>query len=152
METLQYIKQVITKKCVKFASDYKTSIQTLEFGEIDEAFYDDESKELEITFTGFVTYEDSPEEKEKLGHIFTCCYKTPKGYISKKPLPIEFENYTKEGSFDVSLETITELLKFDSDAKRNTYDPFWHENEAKRRNAAGWSGVTKFLQPDVDSF
>lgn len=27
-------------------------------------------------------------------------------------------------------------MKFKTDAKKNTFDPFYHENEAKRRNAA----------------
>ena len=32
---------------------------------------------------------------------------------------------------------------------QNTFDPFWHENQAKARNEAAWVSIaTNHLQPD----
>lgn len=65
-------------------------------------------------------------------------YKTKKGYFSKKKLDVSF-NYQK--GEELTLEQVFELLNFKTDAKINTFDPFWHENEAKRRNASAWNYV-----------
>lgn len=64
--------------------------------------------------------------------------KTESGYFSKKKLPVSFE-YQK--GQHLALDQAMEWIQFRTDAKENTFDPFWHENEAKRRNAAGWNAV-----------
>jgi hypothetical protein len=63
-------------------------------------------------------------------------HKTPKGYFSTKFINVEVadtENLTET--------EILNLMEFYTDAKKNTFDPFYHENEARRRNASAWNYI-----------
>ena len=63
-------------------------------------------------------------------------YKTPKGYFSTKMLPVNITDTQKLTELEVEA-----LLEFYTDAKKNDFDPFWHENEARRRNASAWNYI-----------
>jgi hypothetical protein len=63
-------------------------------------------------------------------------YKTPKGYFSTKMLPVVVANI-----YELTELEVEALLEFYTDAKKNTYDPFYFENEAKRRNASAWNYI-----------
>lgn len=67
-------------------------------------------------------------------------YKTPKGYFSRKKVDVNFDYKNNE---PLTLEQVFELMNFKTDAKKNMFDPFFHENEAKRRNASGWNYVAQ---------
>ena len=83
-------------------------------------------------------------EKVSLGAQFTIGFKTPKGYLSSKKVPVTVVNEN-----DITLEEADELMKFNTDAVKNGFDPFWHQNEAQRRSAIGWNQVaSNHLQDD----
>ncbi len=67
-------------------------------------------------------------------------YKTPKGYFSKKKVDVDFEYQNEE---HLSISQALELMKFKTDAKINTFDPFWHENQSKMRNASAWNYIAQ---------
>ena len=133
IKTLDFVKQQIENDCKSLAKSYEMEIVELNFGEITDLFFND--NKLEFAFSGYVIYSDS-DSKESLGKQFVCSYKTPKGYISSKKLPVLVKD-----SNNVTLEEAAELLAFNTDAVKNTFDPFYAENEAKRRNAAAWSFI-----------
>ena len=146
METLQFVKKEIKLKLEKYAIKYDTTISELNFGSITEIFF--KNNTLEFVFDGYVIYNDDLDTKENIGIQFTCAYKTPKGYISKKKLPVDIKDIN-----NVSLEEAKELLRFNTDAVESTFDPFWYENQAKRKNACALNHIAlNHLQPDVDSF
>lgn len=90
-----------------------------------------------------VTNEDGAVKQEKYDchdMYIPVGYKTPKGYFSKKKLPVDFEYQDGQR---LSMDQAIELMSYQTDAKENTFDPFWHENEARRRNAAGWNAVAR---------
>ena len=79
------------------------------------------------------------EEFDGVSFDYTVGFKTPKGWLSKKRLPI-----------DVAEDELLELDKvlgladyIVEDAKE--FDPFWHEKEIQSRNAAGWAWVASRL-------
>ena len=63
-------------------------------------------------------------------------YKTPKGYFSTKMIPV-----TVADTQNLTELEVEQLLEFYTDAKINSFDPFWHENQAKTRNAAAWNYI-----------
>ena len=140
MTTLEFVKSEIKKDCDNFASSYGITVKELFFGEFEIYF---KEHTLEFSFiNGYVIYGDY-NEKEPIGKQFTCAFKTPKGYISTKKLPVEIKDKS-----NITLDEATELLKYNTDAKRNEFTPFYAEREAAHRNACGWVGVTKYLQDD----
>lgn len=146
METLEFVKNEIRLKLEKYAIQYDTTISELNFGSIAEIFF--KNNTLEFVFDGYVIYSDDLDTKENISTQFTCAFKTSKGYISKKKLPVDIKDI-----YNVTLEEAKELLKFNTDAVKNTFDPFWHENQAKEKNACAWNHIAlNHLQPDVDSF
>ena len=146
MTTLEFVKNEIIKE--KTAWTNSKGLDIKEFNFDCEFIYITYNKGiLSFDFDGgyyiFVT-KKSKEVKRSVGADFTCAYKTPKGYISSKKLPVEIKDTN-----DVTLEEAYELLKFTTDAIQNTFDPFWHENQAKARNEAAWVSIaTNHLQPD----
>jgi hypothetical protein len=152
MENLvDYIKKFIIAEKEQYYAQYGCTVK-LVFGDELLIIWREKSNELEFVFDDgyrIVSEEGCEDEREKgVGTIITCGFKTPKGYISKKKLPVEIKD-----THNVTLEEATEVLKYQTDAKKNTFDPFWHENEAKRRNAAAWNYIAaNHIQPDVNSF
>lgn len=146
METLNFIKSELQKQIENYALQYDIKVHELFFGEEIEIFWNNPT--LEVSFTnGYVVYFEDGKvgEKENLSGInFTCAFKTPKGYISSKNIGV----IVKDNN-NVTFEEATELLKFNTDAVKNTFDPFYAENEAKRRNASAWNFIaSNYLQPD----
>tara|TARA_R110000764_G_scaffold207827_1_gene293426 strand:+ start:108 stop:542 length:435 start_codon:yes stop_codon:yes gene_type:complete len=142
MTTLEFIKNEIKNNCENLAKSYDITVSELVIGDITEILFS--NNKLVFSIDGFVTYSDDLKSKENLSLQLTCSYKTPKGYISSKKLPVEIKDVN-----NVTLEEATELLKFNTDAIKNTFDPFYHENESKRRSAIGWNAVaSNYLQSD----
>lgn len=144
MTTLEFVKQEIRKSLDIFAKHYGTVVSELDYGNLEFIIFNDNT--LEFIFDGYVIYGDG-DEKESISQSFTCAYKTPKGYISKKKLPVVIKD---DG--DVTMEEATELLKFNTDAVKNGFDPFWRENEAKRRNASAWNSIAQNHISKEDTF
>lgn len=67
-------------------------------------------------------------------------YKTPKGYFSKKKVDVDFDYQNGES---LTLDQSFELMKFQTDAKKNTFDPFWHKNESNRKNASAINYIAR---------
>lgn len=77
--------------------------------------------------------------KPEMIHSFTLFdygFVTPKGYKSSKKVPVKVVD-----SENLTLEEVNALKQFKSEYKINSYDPFYHENEAKRRNASAWNYI-----------
>lgn len=145
MDLLEFVKKEIKVEHEAIAKEYGISVSELNFGEVSDIIF--KNNTLEFVFEdGYVTYSDSPNEKESIGKQFTCAFKTPKGYISSKKLPVLVKDTN-----NVTLEEAKELLMFNTDAVKNTFDPFWHENEAKRRNTIAWNHIAQNLS-DSDTF
>jgi hypothetical protein len=142
MTTLEFVKSEIENQVNIFASNYDTTVKELFFGDEVLIFFNEPT--LEFSFkNGYVIYSDS-DEKESVGTQFTCAFKTPKGYISSKKIEVSFKDKN-----NISIEEATELLKFNTDAIKNDFDPFYKENEARRRNAAAWNFIaSNHLQDD----
>lgn len=139
IDALETAKNKIVQKCENLAKKYDMFVEEINFGELDCIFFYNNT--LEFSFNGYVKYSDA-KSSESIGTQFTCAYKTPKGYISSKKLPVAIAN-----CHDVTLEEASALLEFDTDAVKNTFDPFWHENEARRRNACAWNHIANnYLQ------
>lgn len=144
MTTLEFIKAEAIKSYETYAAKYDTTVEVY-FG--DEVSITFNAPYLEVSFeNGYRIFADSEnnEKEEGAGHIFTCAYKTPKGYISSKKIPVNIADKN-----NVTIEEAEELLKFNTDAKKNTFDPFYAENEARRRNNAAWNFIGfNYLQDD----
>ena len=140
MTTLDFIKNELS---VKFSNNFSSEETSIVFGDLTYSMFNGST--LECVFEDGERFIDGESYNGKgISVQFTCSYKTPKGYISSKKLPIEIKDVN-----DVSLEEVTELLKFNTDAVKNGFDPFWHENQAKARNAAAWVSIaSNHLQPD----
>ena len=143
MTTLQFVKSEIKKDQDSIANNYGTTVNELFFGNITDIFFNENT--LEFVFDGYVIFNDDLENKESIGKKFTCSLKTPKGYISTKKINVDVSDNN-----NVTLEEATELLKFNTDAKKNTFDPFWHENEAKRKNNCAWNYIAQNYLSDTD--
>jgi hypothetical protein len=70
--------------------------------------------------------------------LFSYGFVTPKGYKSSKQVPVVVSNPE-----NLTVAEVKALLVYKSDYKINTYDPFYAENEANRRNASAWNYVAK---------
>tara|TARA_R110000787_G_scaffold22510_2_gene65302 strand:+ start:739 stop:1167 length:429 start_codon:yes stop_codon:yes gene_type:complete len=140
MTTLEFIKNELELRFSKRFSSENTSVV---FGDLTYSFFSGTT--LECVFEeGQYFIDGEPHNSKGISIQFTCAYKTPKGYISSKKLPVEIKNNS-----DVTLEETAELLRFNTDAIKNGFDPFWHENQAKARNAAAWVSIaSNHLQPD----
>ena len=145
MSVQKTLKTKVIQKLTEYAHSYEVSITEIEIGEMLEAFYNIETKELEIVFDGYVIFDDEPEVKETniLSLQITCGFRTPKGYLSSKKIPVVIEDTN-----NLSLLEIESILEYETSAIKNTFDPFYHENLAKWKNACGWAGVVKYLQAD----
>jgi hypothetical protein len=142
METLEFVKSEIEKQVNAYALRYDISVKELFFGNDILIFFNEPT--LEFSFeNGYVIYSDS-DEKNPVGTQFTCAFKTTKGYISSKKIPVSFMDKN-----NISIDEATELLKFNTDAVKNNFDPFYKENEAKHRNESAWSFIaSNYLQAD----
>lgn len=77
--------------------------------------------------------------------VFKVGLSTPKGYFSAKKMPITIVNT------ELLLESeLLELMKyFDVNTKKNTFDPFFFENNIKRNNASAWAYIANnYMQDD----
>lgn len=79
----------------------------------------------------------------EVSHSLTLGVLTKSNYISTKKLDVSF-NRNIDCDTELSDEEIEMVSKFIvTDFKVNTFDPFYHENEAKRRNASAWNYIVK---------
>ena len=103
-------------------------------------------KPLKLKATMIWEGEPFEEIVEKYGAIFMIGYTTKSGYYSRKKVDVDFEyrpKYKYE-TFKITQEQAAQLVNFiNYDAKENTFDPFWHENEAKRKNASALVWLSK---------
>ena len=143
METLNFVKLEIERKVNAYASKYETTVKELFFGDEVLIFFNQQT--LEFSFeNGYVIYSDEPNSKESVGTQFTCSFKTPKGYISSKKINVDVIDKN-----NVTIEEATELLKYNTDAVVNSFDPFYRENQAKHRNSSAWNFIaSNYLQDD----
>tara|TARA_R110001599_G_scaffold185127_2_gene379347 strand:+ start:656 stop:1105 length:450 start_codon:yes stop_codon:yes gene_type:complete len=135
---LEFVKRELANnfdKSIKaYGDDESTSV---EFGELTGSYYNGTT--LECEFEDGQYFIDGEKYNGKgISVQFTCAFKTPKGYISSKKIPVVIKDKN-----NVTLEEVAELLKFNTDAVKNGFDPFYHENEAKRRNACGWASIAR---------
>ena len=147
MNTLDFIKTQLSSKFDKsikaYGDDESTSV---EFGELTYSTYNGTT--LECIFEEGQYFIDGEEYNDKgISVQFTCSFKTPKGYISSKKLPVVIKDKN-----DLTMEEVFELLKFNTDAVKNTFDPFWHENQAKWRNAAACNFIAQNYISKEDTF
>lgn len=106
------------------------------------ATIDKSTKRANSVFALFGVY-SSPEGQYEGAYyykLFDYGYVTPKGYKSAKAIPVTVP--TGDGEY-LTLEQVRQLLPFKAEYRLNTFDPFYHENEARRRNAAGWAAVAR---------
>tara|TARA_R110000787_G_C13177636_1_gene421453 strand:+ start:81 stop:524 length:444 start_codon:yes stop_codon:yes gene_type:complete len=147
MTTLDFIKTQLSskfdKKIKAYGGDKSTSV---EFGELTYSIYNGTT--LQCVFEEGQHFIDGKEYNGKgISVQFTCAFKTPKGYISSKKLPVIINDKN-----DVTIDEVSELLKFNTDAVKNTFDPFWHENQAKRKNASAWNCIAQHHISKEDTF
>ena len=142
METLNFIKEHLLNS---YKKQFKNSDIEIVFGNVFVAFMHNDNHTLECCFEeGIISLDGEQHNGKGISTMFTIGFKTPKGYISSKKIPVSISN-----KHDITIEEIKELLAYDTDAVRNTFDPFYAENEAKRRNAIGWNFVAlNHLQDD----
>ena len=147
METLDFIKTELASKFDKMIKAYGDDESTsVEFGELTASYYS--GTNLECYFEEGQYFIDGEKYNGKgISVQFTCAFKTPKGYISSKKIPVTVANKN-----DVTLEEVAELLKFNTDAVKNTFDPFYHENKAKSKNAAAWNSIAQNYISKEDTF
>ena len=134
MTTLEFIKSELTQKFSNRFPEKKTEII---FGELTFSFLHSDGVTLECVFEDGQRILNGQNFNGKGVSIqFTCAEKTPKGYISSKKINVNIKDKS-----DITLEEVTELLKFHTDAIKNTFDPFYAANQAKRKNAAAWNHI-----------
>lgn len=143
MTTLEFIK---TELELKFSKQFPFENTSVVFGYLTYSFFNGTT--LECVFEEGEYFIDGESYNGKgISVQFTCSYKTPKGYISSKKLPVSINDNN-----NVTLEEVAELLKFNTDAIKNNFDPFYHENEAKRRNASAWNFIAQNYISKQDTF
>ena len=144
METLEFVKNAIIKQSNATAARKGYTIDRFDFDSCERVYITFKNNKLHFDFSEggyyFFTSSNGKEVKRTLSIIFTCAYKTKSGYISTKKLPVKVQNVN-----DVTLEEATELLKFLTDAKENTYDPFYYENKARRASNSAWNQIASKL-------
>tara|TARA_R110001632_G_C11099669_1_gene390926 strand:+ start:109 stop:540 length:432 start_codon:yes stop_codon:yes gene_type:complete len=143
MTTLDFIKNELSVKFAKRCPNAETSV---EFGELTCSMF--EGSTLDFSFDDGQYFLNGKKHGRKgIGVQFTCSYKTPKGYISSKKLPVIIKD-----KYNLTMEEVLELLKFNTDAVKNTFDPFWHENQAKRKNAIAMNYIATNHLSEYDKF
>jgi hypothetical protein len=142
METLNFVKSQIEKEVNAYAAQYGMTVKKIFFGDNVLIFFN--APTLEFSFeNGYIIYSDG-EEKKSFGTQFTCAFKTPKGYISSKKINVDIKDES-----NVTIDEATELLKYNTDAVVNGFDPFYKENQDRHRNSAAWNFIaSNYLQDD----
>lgn len=146
MKTLEFVKNEIIKQSNATAIKRGYVIDRFDF-DSEEFYVTFNNNKLNFDFgEGRYYYKKSngKEGKRTLGISFTCAYKTKSGYISTKKIPVKVKDVN-----NVTLEEATELLKFLTDAKENTFDPFYHENKARRANNSAWNQIASKLTDEA---
>ena len=130
--------------CIETYKGYGLGVN---FGEITEVyvigldkqnFKNGGGAELIFCFDNLHTTDENGEYLEPKEFSLPIGYKTPKGYFSTKMIPVNVTN-----TQSLTEAEVIELLQFYTDAKRNSFDPFWHENEANRRNVSAWNYIAQ---------
>ena len=143
MNTLDFIKNELS---VKFANRFPNADTSSEFGGLTYSILNGST--LECVFEDGQHFLNGKKYNRKGVSVqFTCSYKTPKGFISSKKLPVTISDKN-----NVTFSEVSELLKFNSDAVKNTFDPFYHENEAKRKNASALNYIATNHLSEYDTF
>lgn len=144
MEILDFVKEQLVLSQKNWLSAYpEVKSFSVEFSDESPLIFMADRTTLEFSFDNAKLFVDGELEKTGLGMRFTCAHKTPKGYISDKSI-----NVTILNKHEMTINEATEVLKYNTDAVHNSFDPFWHENQDKRRNSIGWNGVIQYLQDD----
>lgn len=70
--------------------------------------------------------------------MFDFGFVTPKGYKSTKMVPVTVSDWE-----NLTVAEVLQLLPFKCEYRLNTFDPFYAENEAQRRNASAWNFIAR---------
>lgn len=142
MTTLEFIKSELLSS---FKNQFQGENIEIIFGELSYSFLHEDGHTLECVFEDGKSFIDGEVYKNNgISNQFTIGFKTPKGYISSKKVPVSIVDKN-----NITIEEVSELLNYNTDAVRNTFDPFYKENEAKRRSNIGWNYVaSNYLQED----
>lgn len=136
--TLDFIKNELAIQFDKSTKARRGDKSTnVEFGKLTGSYYNGTTLECEFE-EGQYFIDGKKYQSNGVSVQFTCAFKTPKGYISSKKLPVTIADKN-----NVTLEEVSELLKFNTNAVKNLFDPFYWENEAKRKNACAWSSIAR---------
>jgi len=101
-----------------------------------DSFKNGHGAELSFYFPNCKSIDANGSYSEPKEFSLSIGYKTPKGYFSTKMIPV-----TVVDSQNVTESEVDQLLEFYTDAKVNSFDPFWHEHQAQSRNAAAWNYI-----------
>jgi hypothetical protein len=119
-----------------FALDLGNITDVCVFGLSKDSFKNARGAELTFYFDNCKSIDANGSYSEPKEFSLSIGYKTPKGYFSNKMIPV-----TVTDTQNVTELEVEQLLEFYTDAKVNRFDPFWHENQAKTRNAAAWNYI-----------
>ena len=134
MKTLDFIKSELSQK---FSNQFSTEKTEIIFGDLTYSFIHNDGYTLECVFEEGRRFLNGKSYNGKGVSIqFICAEKTPKGYISSKKINVNINDKN-----DITISEVAELLKFNTDAIKNTFDPFYAENKAKSRNASAWNFI-----------
>lgn len=141
---LDLVKRDVIARKQAYLSNYDAKIVEVNFGQDYFIFMHDDGHTLEFCFEkSYYIASDSPKEKNNgLGRQYTIGFKTPKGYISKKSTGVIIADRN-----DITLAEAAELMAFNTDAVKNTFDPFYAENQAKHRSAAAMADLARGYNP-----
>lgn len=71
-------------------------------------------------------------------------HKTKSGYLSTKKLGLKIQDVE-----NLSFEEIVSAISLQTDAINQSFDPFFHENNMKRKNVSAWNHIAlNHLQDD----
>ena len=129
------------KTLMKIAKAGLMNQQGFELGDFTLKFtgYEDYRNESVLARFEIYALEGEYSLKPEMTHSFTMFnygFVTPKGYKSTKKVPVvvvDGENLT--------IEEVNALKQFKAEFKKSTFDPFYAENEANRRNASAWNYI-----------
>jgi hypothetical protein len=113
------------------------------FGLSKESFKNARGAELTFYFDNCKSIDANGSYSEPKEFSLSIGYKTLKGYFSTKMIPVTVAN-----TQNVTESEVEQLLEFYTDAKVNSFDPFWHENQAKTKNAAAWNNIAANFMTD----
>jgi hypothetical protein len=142
MSTYQEVIQ-IAKDSIKNSPNTHIREAIIDFGKCDVIYCDGLGGQrgvgLVFCFIGTkITYSANDVEIKDLEIRLTCGYVTPKGYLSTKKIPV-----TVADNQNLTDGEVIALAEFITDAKPNSFDPFYAEHEAQRRNASAWNYIAK---------